>query len=319
VVNELAGDWMRPLGTTGLQVSAVCAGGGPLGSMPENFGYEVAEDDAVRLVVEILASSIRFIDTANGYSDGQSETRIGKGIVRAGGLPADFLIATKVDAKDRDYSGARVRQSVRESKERLGLDFLPLVHLHDPEFHDFDALMAPGGAVDTLLRLRDEGEIGHLGVAGGDVREMARYLDLGVFEVLLTHNRWTLVDRSAGPLIDRAVAAGVAVINAAVYGGGILAAPLAVNSQYGYRPAHPVTLAAIGKMVELCSRWQTDLSTAALQFSLRDARVSSTVIGLSKPSRLASIQGVAALPLPEGFWDELEELVPPSDLWLDAP
>jgi D-threo-aldose 1-dehydrogenase len=286
--------------------------------MPENFGYEVAEDDAVRLVGEILASSIRFIDTANGYSEGQSEARIGKGISRAGGLPAGFLIATKVDARNRDYSGARVRQSVRESKERLGLDFLPLVHLHDPEFHDFDSLTAPGGAVDTLVRLRDEGEIGHLGVAGGGSYEMARYLDLGVFEVLLTHNRWTLVDRSADWLIDRAVAAGVAVINAAIYGGGILAAPGPGSSQYGYRPAHPSTVAAIAQMVELCSRWQTDLPAAALQFSLRDARVSSTVIGFSKPSRLASIQGAAALPLPQGFWDELEELVPPSDLWLDA-
>ncbi len=90
-----------------------------------------------------------------------------------------------------------MRASVAESKQRLGLDHLPLVYLHDPEYHDFDELSAPGGAVDTLMELRDEGEIGHVGLAGGTVQEMSRYLDLGGFEVLLVHNRWTLVDRSA--------------------------------------------------------------------------------------------------------------------------
>ena len=64
--------WTRPLGTTGLSVSAVCVGGAPLGSMPANFGYEVAAEDAVALVQQVLASPIRFIDTANGYSDGRA-------------------------------------------------------------------------------------------------------------------------------------------------------------------------------------------------------------------------------------------------------
>ena len=119
-------DWMRPLGSTGLQVSAVCAGGAPLGSMPENFGYEVSYADGVALVGHILDSPIRMLDTANGYSGGESERRIGAGIAAFGGLPADFLVATKVDARNGDYSGERVRASVAESKERLGLDFLAL-------------------------------------------------------------------------------------------------------------------------------------------------------------------------------------------------
>ena len=130
--------WLRALGGTGLEVSAVCAGGAPLGSMPENFGYEVSESDAIDLVRAVLGSRIRFIDTANGYSEGRSEQRIGAGIAAAGGLPGDFLVATKVDARGRDYSGDRVRESIGESKRRLGLDVLPLVYLHDPEFHDFD-------------------------------------------------------------------------------------------------------------------------------------------------------------------------------------
>lgn len=315
-------DWMRPLGATGLVVSAVTAGGGPLGSMPENFGYEVAEKDAVALVRDVLASPIRTIDTSNGYSGGASERRIGLGIAQYraehGDLPADSLVITKVDARDGDYSGARVRASVEESRSRLGISPLPLVHLHDPEFHDFEAMTAPGGAVDALVHLRDEGVIGHLGLAGGDVHQMARYLALDVFEVLLVHNRWTLVDRSAEQLIEEARRRGVAVINAAIYGGGILASPERGLTSYGYRPARPATLAAIARMDSLAHTHGTDLPTVALQASLRDPRVTTTVVGFSKPERIGSILASTRVELPDSFWEEIEALRPSPENWLDA-
>lgn len=309
--------WKRSLGATGLTVTAVCAGGAPLGSMPENFGYEVAEQDAVQLVQGILSSPIRFLDTANGYSCGRSEERIGEGIRRSGGLPDDFLVATKVDAKNGDYSGNRVLTSIRESKERLGLRTLPLVYLHDPEFEDFGTMTRPGGAVEALVRLREDGEIGHIGLAGGEVHQMARYLELGMFEVLLVHNRWTVVDRSATELIQQAQDLGVAVVNAAIYGGGILANPNAGNPNYGYRPAKPATLAAIRQMSDLCARWKTELPTAALLASLRDSRIASTIVGFSKASRLKSIMDAAATELPEEFWCALERLTPARENWLD--
>jgi D-threo-aldose 1-dehydrogenase len=286
--------------------------------MPEAFGYEVSEEQAVSLVESILASPIRFLDTSNGYSDGRSESRIGMGIDRFGGLPDGFLVATKVDAKDGDYSGVRVRESVRESRDRLRLDSLPLVYLHDPEFHDFGMLTADGGAVDTLVALRESGEIGHIGVAGGNVHELSRYLDLGVFEVLLVHNRWSLVDRSAGALIDQAVAQDVAVVNAAIYGGGILARPSGEAVNYGYRPAREATVTAIARMAELCARWHTDLPTAALLASIRDPSVASTVIGFSKPGRLAGILAARDVVLPPEFWSEIDGLMPAPENWLDS-
>ena len=137
------------------------------------------------------------------------------------------------------------------------------MHLHDPEFHDFDEMTAPGGAVDALLQAKERGEVGHIGLAGGDVQEMRRYLDLGVFEVLLVHNRWTLVDRSAGPLLDRAAELGVGVVNAAVLGGGILADESGRKTDYGYRPASPETLGRSPGCADVCRRWDTDLAAAA--------------------------------------------------------
>jgi len=310
---------LRPLGGTGHTVSPVTLGGGPLGSMPENFGYDVAERDAIELVRAVLDSDIRTIDTSNGYSAGRSEERIGRAIAEFGGLPSDVLVITKVDAAGSDYSGDRVRRSLAESSERLGIAPLPVVHLHDPEFHDFDEMTKPGGAVDALVAARERGEVGHIGLAGGDVHQMAKYFDLGVFEVLLVHNRWTLVDRSAGALIERAHEQGVAVVNAAVLGGGILADATGSNTSYGYRPASPATLAAVTEMRRVCERHGTDLSTAAVRFSTRDPRFATTIVGISKISRIESTVQAATGELPEDLWEELESLVPPAENWLDAP
>ncbi len=309
---------LRPLGATGLSVSRVTLGGAPLGSMPENFGHEVAEADAIALVQDVLRSGIRTIDTSNDYSGGRSEERIGAGIAAFGGLPEDVLVITKTDQRDGDYSGERVRRSIGESTERLGIGPLPLVHLHDPEFHDFEAMTAPEGAVEALVQARERGEVGHIGLAGGDVRAMRRYLDLGVFEVLLVHNRWTLVDRSAGPLLDRAASLGVGVVNAAVLGGGILADESGRRTDYGYRPASAETLEAIARMREVCHRWDTTLAAAALRFSTRDDRFASTIVGISRPERIPQTLDAASLDRPQGFWDELEALLPSPANWLDA-
>lgn len=309
---------LRPLGSTGLTVSPVTLGGAPLGGMPENFGYDVSERDAIDLVRAVLDSDIRTIDTSNGYSHGRSEERIGRGIEEYGGLPGDVVVITKVDPHGDDFSGDRVVRSLAESTERLGVAPFPLVHLHDPEFYDFDELTKPGGAIDALVAARERGEIEHLGLAGGNVHEMARYLELGVFEVLLVHNRWTLVDRSAGPLFRRAAELGVATMNAAVLGGGILADASRSITQYGYRPASPETLAAIQGMRELCRRWDTDLATAAIRFSTRDPAVASTIIGISKVSRIETTITSATVELPEDFWSEIESLVPAPANWLDA-
>lgn len=310
---------LNPLGSTGLLVSPITLGGAPLGSMPENFGYKVAERDAIDLVRAVLDSDIRTIDTSNGYSAGRSEERIGKGIAEHGGLPDDVVVITKVDPMGEDYSGDRVRRSLAESRDRLGIAALPVVHLHDPEFHSFDKLTATGGAVEALVEARDRGDIGHLGLAGGDVRATAGYLELGVFDVLLVHNRWTLVDRSAGDLIARATELGMAVVNAAVLGGGILADSTGTVTQYGYRRASSATLASIAGMRDICRAWDTDLATAAIRFSTREPRICTTIVGISKVGRINSTIEAATADLPDEFWNALESLVPAAENWLDAP
>jgi D-threo-aldose 1-dehydrogenase len=307
----------RPLGRTGLQVTPVCVGGGPLGSMPENFGYEVPADRAIRTVRRALAGPFNFLDTAAGYSDGESERRIGAALAEAGGLPAGFVLATKVDPDSTtgDFSGAQVRRSAEGSLRRLGVDRLQLVYLHDPEVISFEEGMAPGGPVEALIRLQQQGLIEHLGVAGGPVELMARYLRTGAFEVLITHNRWTLVDRSADGLLDEAVALGVGAVNGAPFGGGILAKGTATYRSYCYSPADDEVLRRIREMEAACAEHGVPLAAAALQFSTRDPRIASTIVGISRPERVDETVRLASWAIPQQLWDVLEPLAAPRELW----
>jgi D-threo-aldose 1-dehydrogenase len=314
-MSALPSDWLRPLGRTGLTVSAVCAGGGVLGSMPANFGYDVSAQRGIDTAMRVLAGPITFLDTSNSYSGGESERRIGVA-VGAAGIPPGFVLATKVDRDGSDFSGARVRRSLEESLQRLGVDRVPLLYVHDPEHISFEEGMAAGGPVEELLRIRDEGLADHLGVAGGPVGLLERYVRTGAFEVVLTHNRYTLLDRSAGPLLDVAVKEEVAVVNAAVFGGGILAKGSASSDRYAYRSAPPEVLAAARAMEAACARHGVPLVAAALQFSVRDERVSSTVVGFSRPERVDECVEQLALDIPPELWSELDLHTPAANHWL---
>lgn len=316
--NPASPNWIRPLGRTGLDVSAVCLGGGPLGGMPELFGYDVPESQGVEVVRRAVESPITVVDTSNGYSGGRSEERIGTALRELGpSRSSGFLVITKVDAADGDFSGRRVRDSVRESQDRLGMEVLPLVHLHDPEFHPDAGFDLPGGAIEALVELRDEGVVGHLGVAGGHTPTLERMLDLGVFEVVLTHSRVTLLDRGADELVDRAREEGLGTINAAVLGGGLLAKRSA-RPLYGFRPAVPETLAAATALHDLADELGVVLADAALQLSLRDPRFDTTVVGISAPERLPRLLASLDTEVPEEFWKRAEALLPDRRHWLDG-
>jgi D-threo-aldose 1-dehydrogenase len=308
-----------PLGNTGLTVTPLCIGTSALGNFPDQYGYEVGEPQAVATMNRVFAGPVNFVDTSNNYGDGDSERRIGKALAEAGGLPPGFVLATKVDPLpgQSDFSGRRVRASVAESTERLGLDRLQLVYLHDPERVSFDEAMSPDGAVPALVRLRDEGVIGHLGVAGGPIDLMRRYLATGPFEAVISHNRFTLIDQSAEPLLADAAERGVAFINAAPYGGGILARGAAAQPKYRYEPAAQAVIDRVEAMQQACAGHGVPLAAAALQFSLMEERITSTIVGISRPERIDQTLRLAQWPIPAALWEELAPLIAPGRDGLD--
>jgi D-threo-aldose 1-dehydrogenase len=297
---------LRTLGATGLQVTPLCVGTSPLGNTG-SYGYEVSLEDALATVRRVVESPINYLDTGNNYGD--AERRIGIVLRELGGIPDGFVLQTKVDRDmtTGDYSGERVRRSVHESLERLGLERLGLVHLHDPEHITFEEGVAPGGPLEALQALQQEGVIAHLGVAGGPIDLLIRYIRTGAFSVVLTHNRYTLVDQSAEPLLEEAHSLGVAVLNAAPFGGGVLAGARSSQGTYAYGEASPELLARIHAVQAACRRHDVPLAAAALQFSLREPRIVSTVAGVSRPERVDRLIELAGWPIPGALWDEITD------------
>ncbi len=293
----------RALGTTGLLVPSLCIGTSELSGWQNFYLNPPGEEQALATVRAILDGPVAFLDTASGY--GESERRIGAVLKERHGLPPGFVLATKVapDPQTRDYSGTQARRCVEHSLQLLGLERLPLVYLHDPENTTFAQAMAVDGPVTALHQCRDEGLIEHIGVAGGPIDLMMRFVETGAFEVVLSHNRYTLLNSAAEPLWDQARRYGVAAINAAPFGGGgILSKGPSVSSTYAYKPASADLIARARRIEELCARYAVPLGAAALQFSLRDARITSTVVGISRPERLAQTIALAQHPIPEELW-----------------
>jgi len=298
----------RPLGGTGLSVSPICVGCAALGDMPETFEYSVSRERALETLRAVFESPVNFLDTAASYGDGESERRVGEALRGTGGLPEGCVLSTKADRDltTGEFSGEQMRRSVERSLRLLGLDALQLVYLHDPEHETYEHMVAPGGPVEVLLSLKEEGLIEHLGVAGGPINLMIRYVKTGLFEAVITHNRYTLVNRTAEPLLNVAAELGVAVLNAAPYGSGILAKGPNSYARYEYGEASTVVVELVREMQDECRQFDVPLAAAALQFSLRDSRLVSTIVGISRPERVRQTLELASRPIPEELWGRLD-------------
>ncbi len=282
--------------------------------MPETFEYSVDEERAGETLRAVFESPINFLDTAASYGDGESERRIGEMLGEMGGLPEGVVLATKADRDltTGDFSGEQMRRSVERSLRLLGMERLQLVYLHDPEHESFDHIMAPGGPVEVLTGLKEEGVIQHLGVAGGPIDLMIRFVETDLFEAVITHNRYTLVNRAADPLFDAAAERGVAALNAAPYGSGILAKGPDAYARYEYTEAPKEMVERVRAMRDACLEFDVPLAAAALQFSLKDPRIVSTIVGMSRPERVQQSLDLAAHPIPAELWERIDAPVSPD-------
>jgi len=296
----------RPLGTIHPDVAAISIGCAPLGNMPDTFDYEVTEDNARSTVLTALESPLNYLDTAAWYGDGESERRIGRVLRELGGLPDGAFLQTKEGrSPEGDYSGETVKRRFERSLELLGVDRIELVFLHDAEHTTWEEAWAPGGPVEALQGFKEQGLIGHLGVASGPIDVEMRYVESGVFDAVITHNRYTLLNRVADPLLTLAAEKGLAVLNAAPYGSGILAKGPAQYPRYAYQAAESAVIDQAFRFQAICDRYQVPLAAAALQFSLRDPRITNTIVGMTRPERIQQTIEFAQWEIPDACWEEI--------------
>lgn len=283
-------------------IPALGIGTSPLASMPAVYGYAVSEGEALATLRRVLDSPIRFIDTSNEYGEGRGEERVGAALSEAG-HPGDVLVATKADPiRGGPFDAERVRASFEESRRRLGVERFGIFHLHDPERFAFEDIVAPGGAVEGMRSLRDDGLVDAIGVAAGQIDYIRRVVDLDVFDVVLNHNQYTLLDRSASPLIDELGARGIPFLNAAPFASGILAKPRASGARYQYGTPNAAIESAVGALHDLCEVYDVPLGALALQYSTRDPRIASTLVGVSAPERVDQVIAFDRVEIPGELW-----------------
>jgi D-threo-aldose 1-dehydrogenase len=309
-------------GRTGLPVSPICIGTSSWG--PPRTGETEADRD--RRLLPIAEGyfgkrlSINYLDTSNMYGESQSEVLVGRALRAAGGLADGLVLQTKLDRRlsDGSFSSDQMWRSLEQSLDRLGLTRLQVLYLHDPESIGFDAAMAPGGPVQALIEMKERGLAAHIGISGGPVPMLQRFVQTDVFDALVTHNRFTLVDRSASALLDAANERGLGVTNAAPWGAGVLTGDPRFRNTYGYRPIHPEVRRAVDKIQRICADAGVSMAAVALQFSLREPRVHSTIVGVSSWSRLETTLAYASEAVPEPLWAAIDEVLPPASSALDA-
>ena len=150
------------------------------------------------------------------------------------------MISTKIDRdmESGSFDASRARQSLEESLERLGLEKVQLLHLHDPEHaSDLKEITRSGGALDELFKIKEEGLANAVGLAMGKLDLMESILWDWPFDALMNHNRWNVINRSADSLFKKAHERGIAILNAAPYASGVLAKGSDVMPRIAYQQA----------------------------------------------------------------------------------
>ncbi|MDA7637275.1 aldo/keto reductase [Candidatus Pelagibacter sp.] len=296
---------------TGVEVTELSFGTSSLGSMPDTYGYEVSEDRAQKTLNRFFQGPVNMLDTSRNYAMGESEKRIGRAIKENGGWPKDLLLSTKLD-RDMDtlvLDKNRARESLEESLKTLNVDSVDILFLHDPEYaKDITDITKKDGAMDELFKIKNEGLAKAVGVAMGKVDIMFPLLKDWDFDVIINHNRYTLINREANEMYDYASSKNIAIFNAAPYAGGVLAKGPDNFKKVTYQDATEEKLAPAREFEKVCKKHNVELGAAALQFSLRDNRITSTICGVTSVESIEKNLAWANAEISGEFWDEVLKL-----------
>ena len=309
---------LRPLGRHGPSVTRIGLGCAPIG----NLFTRVSDEDAATTIDATWDQGIRFFDTAPLYGHGLSERRLGRALARR--PRTQFVIATKVGRLLRpapagrhatifadvppldpvfDYSRDGVLVSIEESLERLALDRIDVVHVHDPDDHEAEAL---AGAFPALIELRDQGVIGAVGCGMNQTAMLERFVERVDLDCVLLAGRYTLLDRSgADRLLPLCQQRGVGVIIGGVFNSGLLADPDG-QPTYDYLEAPRPLVERAQRMRARCRQTGVELPAAALQFALRHPAVTSVVVGARSAVEITLDVALAATRIDDALWDDLE-------------
>ena len=320
----------RAFGRTSLTVTDMGFGAAPIG----NFLRQIPEEVADAMVQRAWNAGIRYFDTAPYYGHGLSEARVGYSLRWK---PRDeFVISTKVgrvlkpacrksiDFKPwvdglpftchYDYSYDGTMRSFEDSLQRLGLEHIDILFIHDadvfthgPELQKVYFKQAMDGCYRALIKLRDEGAVKAIGVGVNNWEVMLDFMKQGDFDTLLVAGRYTLLEQDALnellPLCERRK---TAVVIGGGFNGGILATGAVPGAKWNYAPAPGHVMDKVKRIEAVCAQYDVPLPAAALQFLLAHPAVASHIPGTRNVVQMEQNLALVSQPIPKEFWQELK-------------
>lgn len=273
----------REIGRTGMKVSALSFGASSLGSVFR----DTRESEAIAAVHTAVEMGMNFIDVSPYYGHYKAETVLGKALRE---IPRDrYYLSTKVGRYGKDgvntwdYSGRRATESVYESMERLGVDYIDLINVHDIEFADLHQVVEE--TLPALVELREKGVVGHVGITDLQLENLqwvVGHAAPGTVESILNFCHFTLNDDKLLDFLDYFEERGIGVINASPLSMGLL-------SQRGvpvWHPAPASLVEACRRAVEHCSAKGYPIEKLAMQFSVSEPRIATTLFSSANPANV---------------------------------
>ncbi|MGW0606537.1 aldo/keto reductase [Streptomyces sp. NPDC002640] len=322
------------LGRSDVMVTELGFGGGPIGGL-----YTPVDDATAAAALEAAwDSGIRYFDTAPHYGIGHSERRTGallrdrpRGEATLSTKVGRLLVPQDPEGRTDDQSFAvpathrrvwdftrdGVRRSVEESLERMGVDRVDVLFLHDAEDR-FEQALHEG--YPALAELRAAGVVDAVGAGMHDPAKLTRLVRETDVDVVMLSGRYTLLDQSAlDDLLPACAERGVSVLAASVFNSGVLAAhPPADGATFDYAPAEARTLERARRIAEICEAHGVTLPAAAMAFPLRHPAVAGVVVGMRSADEVHADMAAFSTRIPERFWDDLRaeghlsDAVPPG-------
>ncbi len=309
---------LTDLGDTGLRVTRLMFGTAPIGGL---FA-PVSAGDAHATLEAAWDAGIRAFDTAPHYGVGQSERRLGDFL--AGKPRSEFVISTKVGrllvpatgptqgvegfydtpalSRVWDFSADGARRSVEESLERLGLDRIDLVLIHDPDNFAEESL---AGAYPALHELRSSGVIGAIGLGMNQCEVPRWFIARADLDCVLIAGRYTLLDPfGAESLLSDCERRQVCVLTGGVFNSGILADPRP-GSTYDYAAAPAELLERAQRIKAVCAARGLPVGAVALHYPLRHPAVTAALVGARTPQEITQDVEYLTTNVPDAVYEDL--------------
>lgn len=307
----------REIGKTGMKVSNISFGASSLGGV----FHSLKEEEGIKAVHTAVDNGINFIDVSPYYGHLKAEIVLGKALKEID--RNRYYLSTKVGRYGEDgvnywdYSAKKAMESVYESMERLNVDYIDLINVHDIEFADLEQVCKE--TLPALVELRNKGIVKHVGITNLTLRHFKYVIDhvpAGTVESVLSFCHYCLNDDALADYLDYFEERNIGVINASPFSMGLLTERGAPD----WHPAPKPLQALCHKAMEHCKSKGKSIEQLAVRFSVDNPRIATTLFSTTRSSSVLQNIEWANDPLDKELLAEVQHILEPRfrDTWLNS-